>query len=237
MLTYDLAQAAKTRYDRMFQRKNQNILSEHYNKLVDRDEDKEDDFITLKRADHGLGADDGDESHLSNRKLKAGQSRKKMAAAKGSGNKLVFDEEGGAHPLYEMENEEDFVAAGGAREQGQKFVEAEREVMKARDLVDKERVKERKREKKRKRKEVESVCFTNSSSDMQLTGFARVRTRLLLSVVTMMTTVMPHLRSICLQMPKRTELQKRKLLLCTSPRRQRRAAVKGRTWKHWLSLL
>ena len=141
----------------MFSRKNQNILSEHYNKLVEREDEQEDDFITLKRADHTLTAEDGDESHLSNRKLRAGQSKKKMAATKSSGSKLVFDQEGGAHPMYELENEEDFVAAGGAKEQSQKFVDAEREVMKARDLVDKERLKEKKREKKRKRKDIESV--------------------------------------------------------------------------------
>ena len=85
-----------------------------------------------------------------------------MASTKGSGNKLVFDQEGDAHPMYELENEEDFVKAGGAKEQGKLFVDAEREVMKARDLVDKERLKEKKREKKRKRKDIESVRFSHA---------------------------------------------------------------------------
>jgi ATP-dependent RNA helicase DDX10/DBP4 len=50
----------------MFQRKNQNILSDHYNKLIDFEEDnlldgetvnEDDDFITLRRRDHKLESD------------------------------------------------------------------------------------------------------------------------------------------------------------------------------------
>ena len=43
----------------MFERKNRGVLSEHYNKLVDHTSELEasgsdEDFITLKRADHDL---------------------------------------------------------------------------------------------------------------------------------------------------------------------------------------
>lgn len=152
----------------MFQRKNQGILSEHYNKLVDRQNESntqagssknvedQDDFITLKRADHHLEEDDTETSeHLSKRKLKAGASKKAAAAKRGQGNKLTFDEEGGAHALYELQTEEDFAREGDADKLGADFVERERQTLQQQDIKDRERVKERKREKKRKRKEAE----------------------------------------------------------------------------------
>ncbi|KAF5348826.1 hypothetical protein D9756_009807 [Leucocoprinus leucothites] len=45
------ARAVRTKYDRMFERKNQNILSEHYSKLISHDDasDSEDDFIMLNK--------------------------------------------------------------------------------------------------------------------------------------------------------------------------------------------
>ncbi|KAJ2766299.1 ATP-dependent RNA helicase dbp4, partial [Coemansia nantahalensis] len=58
---------AKTKVDKLFARKNANVLAEHYQKLVVQsesdasDSDGDGDFITLKRADHTLsdGGDDG----------------------------------------------------------------------------------------------------------------------------------------------------------------------------------
>lgn len=51
----------KNKVERMFNRQNQNILSEHYGKLVDHEGDKfgtsdddDDDFMTLKRVNHEL---------------------------------------------------------------------------------------------------------------------------------------------------------------------------------------
>ena len=60
----------KTKYDRMFNRKNQDILSSHYQKIVDRQgdtimadrEDENDDFLTVKRLDHEL--EDFDEASV-----------------------------------------------------------------------------------------------------------------------------------------------------------------------------
>ncbi|PWN93387.1 DEAD-domain-containing protein [Acaromyces ingoldii] len=137
------ADKVKTKYDRMFERRNQGVLSEHYGRLLaediddeadDDDEEEDDDeegeeeddllgeaekqgdeddndgFMTLKRADHALSGDeeeegdednDGekptdldkakalirdakfveDEAHLSKRKLALGKSKKKMAAS------------------------------------------------------------------------------------------------------------------------------------------------------------
>jgi ATP-dependent RNA helicase DDX10/DBP4 len=152
----------------MFGRKNQSILSKHYSKLVDHSEDAlglpaheldMDDFITLSRRDHDLPSGDlPDSAELSKRQLKRGQSKKAMAAKKGSGTKLVFDDDGVAHQLYELEDEESFKKQGDVREMGRKFLEEEKEVLKKRDIEDREVAREKRRDKKRKRKERRKVC-------------------------------------------------------------------------------
>lgn len=155
----------------MFNRKSQTILSDHYSKLIDRSDepsasaDGGDDFITLKRADHVLDEDNLPESfHLSKRKLKMGQSKKAMLSSHGNPTRLVFDDDGDSHQIYELAGEEDFKADGDAKAQQQAFVEAEREALMIADVEDKERAKEKRREKKRKRKdrdaeEVRCTCF------------------------------------------------------------------------------
>ncbi|KAI0942852.1 hypothetical protein AcV7_002148 [Taiwanofungus camphoratus] len=158
----DKSSRVRTKYDRMFERKNQNILSEHYTKLVDhsldRDADSEDEFITLKRADHELpGNDELPESDfISKRKLKMATSKKALAKSGPKGNKLVFDDDGNPHEIYEMKTaEEVFKGVDDVKEAGRKFVEGERGRLKEADVVDKAQAKEKKREKKRKRKERE----------------------------------------------------------------------------------
>ncbi|GAA5993851.1 hypothetical protein JCM11641_000956 [Rhodosporidiobolus odoratus] len=168
------SKGVKTKYDRMFARKSQTILSDHYNKLIDRDDaeastsdllggaaaggDDEEDFITLKRRDHTL-----DESALpassfvSKRKLKMGQSKKAMLSTKGNPNKLVFDDEGEGHAIYELGDEEDFAALGDAENLRKEFVEKEKAALSKQDVLDKERQKEKKRDRKRKRKDAENV--------------------------------------------------------------------------------
>lgn len=55
----------------MFQRKNQDILSEHYNKLVDLDgdrvdqDDDEEDFLTVRRANHDIEENDEEQIEAS----------------------------------------------------------------------------------------------------------------------------------------------------------------------------
>lgn len=143
----------------MFGRKNQNILSEHYTKLIDHSENEDTDdggdFITLKRADHDL--EDDEESlalNLSKRRLKEGESRRKMLRHKAAPTKLVFDEEGKSHAIYEMVDDEEF-RKGDVRAEEAKFVERERTRLKEADLEDKELAKDKKKEKKRKRKDRE----------------------------------------------------------------------------------
>ncbi|KAG6865184.1 hypothetical protein C0991_004627 [Blastosporella zonata] len=154
----------RTKYDRMFERKNQGVLSEHYSKLIDHDhvDDDGDDFITLKRADHSLSDDDlpMDPGDISKRKLKLG--RAKQAIAKnGLPKKLIFDDEGEAHEMYELAEADDWYKSkgglAGAQAEGKKFAEDERGKMRVADVLDKEVAKEKKREKKRKRKDRENA--------------------------------------------------------------------------------
>ncbi|KAL1748300.1 P-loop containing nucleoside triphosphate hydrolase protein [Schizophyllum fasciatum] len=161
----------RTKYDRMFERKNQDILSSHYSKMVERDDagsDSDDDFITLARADHDLPAADANtpatfaqakQENLSAKK-KAKLSRTGRALAEnGLGRKLVFDDAGAAHELYELASGEEWFRArgglAGAIREGARFAEGERERMRETDVVDREEAKEKKKEKKRKRKERE----------------------------------------------------------------------------------
>ena len=164
----------RTKYDRMFGRKNQTVLSEHYSKLIENDHDAaqsdSDDFIQLKRADHDLDQpvhsstssarlpDSNEVPELSKRKLKL--SRTKRAIAKyGKGSKLTFDDAGNAHELYEMADPDawykDKGGLEGANEAGKQFAEVESGKMRVADVQDRQEAREKKREKKRKRKEKE----------------------------------------------------------------------------------
>ncbi|MCO5565274.1 hypothetical protein L7F22_018947 [Adiantum nelumboides] len=124
----------------------------------DQEQDDEDDFITLKRADHALDGEDsisaGREAELSKRKLQMGTSKKRSAAAglRGLGEKLTFDDEGKAHRVYEMQDES---TLGDARSAAQEFVNRERQALQQSDLQDKERVREAKREKRLRKRDRE----------------------------------------------------------------------------------
>ena len=159
----------------MFERKNQNILSEHYTKLIDHEpigggslSDSED-FITLKRADHGLDEHvinpDVDlvdaqtfSANLSKRKLKLGKAKRALLTT-GVPKKLVFDDEGHGREVYAVADGEEWIrergGEGGVMEEGRRYAEGERGRMKEGELQDKEEAREKKREKKRKRKERE----------------------------------------------------------------------------------
>lgn len=152
----------------MFARKSQTVLSDHYGKVIDHDEndgaaslgpageEEQDDFITLKRRDHELNERElPASSFLSKRKLKQGMSKKAMLSSKGNPTKLTFDDEGGAHAVYELGDEDDFAALGDAEELRKQFVAKEGEELAKQDVLDKQRVREKRLEKKRKRKEFE----------------------------------------------------------------------------------
>ena len=166
----------------MFERKNQNILSEHYNRMIDRSDeessqdgngllngvngDDADDFMTLKRTDHELPASLRDpdanvvaQQNMSKRKARLLKTKKGLVKLKGSlGKRVVFDDEGVAHDAYAMKDGEEFKAGGAdlaILQAGRAFAEKERTKLKEADIDDKQLAKTKKQEKKRKRKERE----------------------------------------------------------------------------------
>ncbi|KAF8557492.1 DEAD-domain-containing protein [Imleria badia] len=181
--------SVRTKYDRMFERKNQNILSEHYSKLIDHGNagDEEEDFITLKRADHDLDLPastepDPDVENLSKRKLKLSRTKRMVAEYGQMGYKLIFDDEGNPHEVYEMVNPDEFYKHGteAVKAAGRTFAEGEKGKLKSVDVIDKQEAKDKKKEKKRKRKErergmhreTEDVCATVGSPDDRDDGYA-----------------------------------------------------------------
>jgi ATP-dependent RNA helicase DDX10/DBP4 len=181
----------RTRYDRMFERRNQDVLADHYHKLINddgtmvatgagngagEDADEDADFLSVKRrfvaGDEELdqGGSESDDSVEeketrkvqidgqeplvidSKRREKLLKSKKKLLKFKGKGTKLVYDDEGNPHEIYEMEDEEQFRARGDADTQRQRFVAEETERTRRADIEDKELVREKKREKKEKRR-------------------------------------------------------------------------------------
>lgn len=153
-----LNQKVRTKYDRMFERQNQNVLSQHYTKLIksNKDEDdQEDDFMVVKRRDHELREKDGsvDSGPTSKRQQKKALSKKLSAKTKGNPTKLVFDDEGNPHAIYELGGEEDFLKAGSAEVQKKEFIDKESEAMKAVDVEDKQVARDKRLEKKRRRQE------------------------------------------------------------------------------------
>lgn len=166
----------RTKYDKMFERTNQDVLSAHYSKVVkdgDAGSDSDEEFMTVKRrlndddldAESGKGADIKVVSHLgggdyvvdSKRREKALQSKKKMLKFRGSATKTVFDDDGDAHPVYELQDEEGFRAEGRPEDLRQKFLEGETERVREADVDDKEAARRRKREKREKRKALERM--------------------------------------------------------------------------------
>lgn len=194
----------RTKYDRMFERRNQDVLADHYSKLINDDgtiadpskgtddADEDEDFLSVKRrfeaGDEALDgqassesdSDDASESDDDNdnegdngdkkdpkvvkisdkdtlvvdskRREKLLKSKKKLLKFKGKGTKLVYDDEGNAHELYEMEDEDAFKARGDAKEQQARFLAEEAQRTQVADMEDKAVAKQKKREKKEKRK-------------------------------------------------------------------------------------
>ncbi|KAJ4480397.1 DEAD-domain-containing protein [Lentinula edodes] len=157
----------RTKYDRMFERKNQDVLSQHYSKLIDQDvASDEDDFITLRRADHDLVDVPLREvalENLSKRKNKLGKAKRTILLNAPITKKIVFDDSGVGREAGEVADAEDWVKETGGVEgvvkEGNKYAEAERGKMKIADVLDKHDAREKKKEKKRKRKEREKIAM------------------------------------------------------------------------------
>ncbi|KAJ5645127.1 ATP-dependent RNA helicase dbp4 [Penicillium longicatenatum] len=196
----------RTRYDRMFDRRNQDVLADHYSKLINddgtmidngagEDADEDADFLSVKRRFEagdeqlGQGATESDDSEVetktkkvqldgqeplvidSKRREKLLKSKKKLLKFKGKGTKLVYDEDGNAHEVYEMEDEEQFAARGDAKAQRERFVAEEAERTRRADIDDKEVVREKKREKKEKRKARERALAEAEAEEEDEGGF------------------------------------------------------------------
>jgi len=170
---------AKTKYDRMFERTNQDVLTDHYAKLVNEDDkdavrkssdvEEDNDFLSVKRrlsVESGLDseaegsafqklAEEEDNKKTivvdSKRREKLLKSKKKLLKLKGKGKKLIFDDEGKPHQIYELEDEEQFKERGPADAQKSMFLEAEQERLQAADVADKHAAKEKKKVKRAKR--------------------------------------------------------------------------------------
>lgn len=179
--------ATRTKYDRMFERQNQDVLSHHYTKLLandtekrNGDADEDGDFLKVKsRLEDHLGqADDSDTNEEfqpsgtvrvvpglgqeplvidSKRKEKLLKSKKKLLKLKDKGTKLVFDEQGQARQIYELEDENQFKQRGTANMQKAKFLDAEHKKLQAADIMDKQTAKGKRKEKKEKRKAREAA--------------------------------------------------------------------------------
>lgn len=167
----------RTKVDKMFERTNQDVLSSHYRSMVgaDASDDEEADFFSAKRtlndaelddAAGGDAAEDGQPKVIdfggdtqlivdSKRREKLLKSKKKLLKFKGHGQKLVFDDDGNAHPIYELIDEEDFQAQGPVEELRRQFVEGESGRVAEADIEDRELVRQRRKEKKEKRKMLE----------------------------------------------------------------------------------
>ncbi|KAL3427236.1 ATP-dependent RNA helicase dbp4 [Phlyctema vagabunda] len=187
----------RTKYDRMFERRNQDVLSGHYTKMIaDNDQDPEvggdadedEDFLSVKRV---LPVHDGDTSDEedeqlaaagpeakiipgisqepividSKRKEKMLQSKKALLKLKGKGTKMVFDDDGVPHQLYELEDEDDFNKRGSAQEQRAKFLEEEAARVREADLTDKQLAKDKKRDKREKRKAKDAAAALEDDDD------------------------------------------------------------------------
>ncbi|KAM0377266.1 hypothetical protein ACHAPK_002242 [Fusarium culmorum] len=176
----------RTKYDKMFERTNQDVLSSHYNKLVldgDDNDDDEEDFLSVKRVLRDDDLDDeagaykstakiidglgGEEPFVvdSKRREKALKSKKKMLKFKGNSTKMVFDDDGNAHTVYELRDEDDFMGEGPAEEQRRKFVEDETSRVREADVDDKALAKQKRREKREKRKAAERAELMGIVSD------------------------------------------------------------------------
>lgn len=178
----------RTKLDRMFERRNRDVLSDHYSKLIAEDNsseaademadaDEDNDFLSVKRVlssgdtsgVQSLGVSGGVEVKAitgigkepiiidSKRREKLLKSKKMLLKLKGHGTKLVFDDQGDAHEVYELENEEDFNQRGPVEFQRTKFLQEEVARVEEADLIDKQLVKAKKRERKERRRAREAA--------------------------------------------------------------------------------
>ena len=174
----------RTKYDRIFERKNQGILANHYAKLIDHIDQTPNeslsgttdqmDFMKAKRPLIASPADLSDAEHDdeeaaegssmvvgetksplvidSKRREKLLKSRKKLLKFKERGKKLVYDEAGAPHEIYEFEGEDRLEARGPLNGQKIAFVGQELQRLQAVDPRDKAAAKAKRQERRERKK-------------------------------------------------------------------------------------
>lgn len=178
----------KTKYDRMFERRNQDVFADHYAKLVEDEKDDridntedlegENGFLSVKRrlSDASISSGEDDDASgpkvsddkqdgqdltkapltiNSKRKAKLLKSKKAILKLKPKGKKLVFDDSGAPHEIYELEPESQFQAQGPADSQKAKFLAAEQERLQNADVADKQAARAKRKEKRESRNAAE----------------------------------------------------------------------------------
>lgn len=83
--------------------------------------------------------------------MKIATSRKELARRSEKGTRLKFDDEGVAHPVYDLVSEAEFLAQGSPEDMKRQFVEETTKKMERVDENDREEAKEKKRLKRLKR--------------------------------------------------------------------------------------
>ena len=171
--------SVRTKYDRMFERRNQDILADHYTRMIDYDgsgsgnrddtanaaaADDEDELLTVKQripatSDPIVQAENPDKDRMiidSKRRERALKSKKKTAKLIGeSGTRLVFDQDTGearAPQIFDSEKDMWRGEAGERESARRRFVEDQSGRLKEVDEVDREVARQKRRDKKEKRK-------------------------------------------------------------------------------------
>jgi ATP-dependent RNA helicase DDX10/DBP4 len=172
----DTDKRPKRAIDRMFLKKNNNVLSEHYSKLRDTsifsdgDDQDDGDILTIKRKDSEIDANEfkiAPPSRLSRRDLLKTKKKYRLKHSEDQPVKLVFDEETGeAREKYPFQPESEFdrskiddLAISYAQETGQALASA--------DVADKERVKQARKEKKLEKKRKSREGGVEGGSDVK----------------------------------------------------------------------
>ncbi|KAL5036436.1 ATP-dependent RNA helicase dbp4 [Batrachochytrium dendrobatidis] len=162
LLSPKVPKKVKTRVDKMFEKKNLTVLSEHYAKLKNQSEsdtnDDEQDFLQIKRANHDI--DDKDiSSHASAQEITHRQRlklKKKALAQLGLSKKVIFDEEGNPVNAFQMETLDEFEKSQDIASRQKGYIETSTAAMKEADemdrIVHRAKLAERKRTQKQKEK-------------------------------------------------------------------------------------
>lgn len=149
--------------DKMFKRKNLDVLSEHFAKLRDEEGQGEDtdgtDFLSIKRKDHEIRTEDlpsGDGKILTSRRQLLKSKKKHILRNAPRGSHVKFDDENEAHEVFPYEKES-LIDRQQVDRMAKEFLSTEREHMALADREDAERQRTARRaariEKKRKEKE------------------------------------------------------------------------------------